>query len=65
MPRSWKQAYLLSGSHLLFIEWLKHLRPWQTWLRGVSPVSREQITKGMGERESGGIKWFYICHVVD
>lgn len=40
--------YLLSGSHLLSIEWLKHLGPRENWLRGVSPVSRQQITKGMG-----------------
>lgn len=38
----------LSGGHLLFTEQLKHLGPWEAWLCSVSPVSRQQITKGKG-----------------
>lgn len=44
-------VYLLSGTHLLFpIEQQKHLGPGETWLLGVSPVSREQIIEGGGRK---------------
>lgn len=50
-------VYLLSGSHLLFpTEHKKHLQPGETWLPGVSPVSRHQIIEGRGRKKYGEIK---------
>lgn len=44
-------------SHLLFpTERQKHLRPAETWLPGVSPVSRHQIIEGRGRRKYVEIK---------
>lgn len=43
-------VYLLSGNHLLFPTAAKHLGPEETWLPGVSPVSRYQIIEGRGRK---------------
>ena len=41
---------LLSSTHLLSNEQQKHLQPGETWLPGVSPVSRDQIIERVGRK---------------